>query len=73
VQKQCTFGLKYKNYNIKAYKITWFTSMKIYKLNPRFWTNLQKDPKFDFTPSLNFSVIASTLSPCIFQILGFLP
>jgi hypothetical protein len=45
VQKQCTFGLKCKNYNIKAYKVTWFTFMKIYKLNPRFWTNLQKRPQ----------------------------
>jgi hypothetical protein len=47
--------------------------MKIYKLNPRFWTNLQKDPICDFTLSLKISVISSTLELCNFQVIGFLP
>jgi hypothetical protein len=44
VQKQCTFGLKFKNYNVQEYKVTWFTFMKMYKPNPKFWINLQKTP-----------------------------
>jgi hypothetical protein len=45
VQKQCTFGLKCKNYYVKAYKVTWFTFGKIYKPNPKFWIHLQKGPQ----------------------------
>jgi hypothetical protein len=44
VQNQCTFGLKSKNYDVKAYKVTWFTFMKICNPNPEFWTYLQKGP-----------------------------
>jgi hypothetical protein len=71
--KQCTFGLKCKNYNVKAYKVTWFTFMKICKLNPRFWAKLQKDPNCDFILSLNFSVISSTLELINLQISKSLP
>jgi hypothetical protein len=47
--------------------------MKIYKPNPKFWTNLQKDPNCDSTLSLKNSVMGSTFELCNFQILGFCP
>jgi hypothetical protein len=62
VQNWCTFEQKCKNYNVKAYKVTWFTFMKIYKPNPKFWTNLQKDPNCDSTLSLKNSVMGSTFA-----------
>jgi hypothetical protein len=34
---------------------------------------LQKDPNCDFTLSLKFSVMSSTLELINFQIIGFLP
>jgi hypothetical protein len=54
VQKLCTFGLKYKNYNVKSYKVTWFTFGKIYKPNPKFWIHLQKEPQLRFHPKSEF-------------------
>jgi hypothetical protein len=37
--------------------------MKIYKLNPRFWTNLQKDPNCDFTLSLKIQCDCFNFEP----------
>ena len=51
-----TFGPKCKNQGIWAPQITWFTCMKICKLNHEIWTYLQK--KHHLNPielSLNFS------------------
>jgi hypothetical protein len=67
VQNQCTFGLKCKNYDVKAYKVIWFIILKIYKLNPEFWTYLQKDPMGVLVLSLKISDIDSTLELYIFQ------
>jgi hypothetical protein len=73
VQKQCTFGLKCKNYNVKAYKVIWFTNVWICKINLGFWTYLQSRPQLSSILSLKFSVEGSNLERCIFQILGFSP
>jgi hypothetical protein len=56
VQKLCTFGLKCKNYNVKAYKVTWFTFGKIYKPNPKFWVHLQKGPQLRFHSKSEFQI-----------------
>jgi hypothetical protein len=72
VQKQCTFGLKCKNYNVKTYKVR-FTNVWICKINLGFWTYLQNGPHWSSILSLKFSVEGSTLELCIFQILGFFP
>jgi hypothetical protein len=67
VQKLCTFGLKCKNYNVKTYKVPWFTFGKIYKPNHKFWTHLQKDPNCDSYAKSEIRVIGSTLELCSFQ------
>jgi hypothetical protein len=55
-QKQCTFGLKCKNYNVKTYKVPWFTFGKVYKPNPKFWNDLQKGPQLRIYSKSEFQI-----------------
>jgi hypothetical protein len=73
VQNQCTFGLKCKNHDNKVSLVIWFTIMKIYKLNPEFWTYLQKDPIGVLKAKSEIQYLSSSLRLCNFQIIRFLP